>query len=83
MSILEDYQLAKTPIALDVTVKVTDISAIPAGVLARRADSFLICDRCHDADEIVVALMEILPLEGRWALCGPCSQEMPRGFHVA
>jgi len=43
----------------------------------------LICDRCHDVEEIVVAVMHILPLDGSWALCGSCASELPVGFRVA
>jgi hypothetical protein len=50
---------------------------------ADQAGSLLTCDRCHEVDAIVVAIMEILPLEQSWALCGPCKQELPRGFHRA
>jgi hypothetical protein len=41
---------------------------------------FLICDRCHDIEAIVVAIMEILQLEDAWVLCGPCANELPKGF---
>jgi hypothetical protein len=40
----------------------------------------LICDRCHDIEAVVVAIMEIPPLEDTWALCGACAGELPAGF---
>jgi hypothetical protein len=70
---------------LDLTVKVTDLHRPGTAPLlpAASAGSLLICDRCHNLDEIVVAVMQILPLEETWALCGPCKQELPKGFHLA
>ena len=50
---------------------------------AAREESELICDRCQDPDEIVVAAMLILPLiEEPLALCGSCARELPSGFRV-
>jgi hypothetical protein len=69
---------------LELTVKVTDISpsgATPA-MHPASAGPIRICDRCHNVSEIVVAVMEILALEQTWALCGPCKQELPKGFHL-
>jgi hypothetical protein len=43
----------------------------------------LICDRCHDVEAIVVAIMQILPLDASWALCGACADELPVGFKIA
>jgi hypothetical protein len=40
----------------------------------------LVCDRCHDIEAVVVAIMEIPPLEDTWALCGACAAELPAGF---
>jgi len=40
----------------------------------------LICDRCHDVEALVVAIMEVSPLEETWALCGACESELPVGF---
>ena len=68
---------------MDLTVRVTDISTTPRGTPLKSAGPLLTCDRCHKVDEIVVAVMEILPLEERWALCGPCKQELPVGFYLA
>jgi len=70
---------------LNLTVKVTDISRYRMTPALGRATAgqLLVCDRCHDVDEIVVAVMQILPLEEGWALCGPCSQKLPDGFHLA
>ena len=43
----------------------------------------LICDRCQDPDELVVAAMQILALEETFTLCAGCARELPRGYHVA
>jgi hypothetical protein len=43
----------------------------------------MICDRCHDVEEIVVALMQIQAVEETWALCGSCVGELPAGLKVA
>jgi hypothetical protein len=51
--------------------------------MASEGERVLICDRCHNVDQIVVAIMEILPLEESWALCGLCAQKLPGGFHMA
>ena len=70
---------------MNLTVKLTDISrvAFTAGVSPKSAPPLPICDRCHNLEKIVVATMQILPLEETWALCGPCKQELPKGFHLA
>lgn len=70
---------------LDLTVKVTDVPRpdLNSASWVGHAGALLTCDRCHEVDEIVVAIMEIEPLEETWALCGPCKQELPRGFHLA
>jgi hypothetical protein len=70
---------------LDLTVKVTDLqhSAINPALYAVSAGTLPICDRCQKVDEVVVAIMQILPLEQTWALCGPCKQKLPIGFHIA
>jgi len=69
---------------LELTVKVTDISAAGATSAMRPASAgpLPICDRCHNVSAIVVAVMEIFALEQTWALCGPCKQELPKGFHL-
>ena len=68
---------------MDLTVRVTDLTPTPGAMPIKAGAPLWICDRCHDVDEIVVAVMEILPLEERWALCGPCKQELPEGFYLA
>jgi hypothetical protein len=42
----------------------------------------LICDRCQDPDEVVVATMMISAMDETFALCGGCTRELPRGFRV-
>jgi hypothetical protein len=73
-------------IRLNLTVKLTEISSrdfTAAAVSPKSAQPLPICDRCHNIEEIVVVTMQIIPLEGTWALCGPCKQELPKGFHLA
>jgi hypothetical protein len=43
----------------------------------------LICDRCHNVEAIVVAIMEISLIDETWALCGACMSELPVGFGLA
>lgn len=43
----------------------------------------MICDRCHNVEEIVVALMQIHAVEETWALCGSCLGELPTGLKLA
>jgi hypothetical protein len=50
---------------------------------ATRPDQLLlVCDRCHDIEAIVVAIMQILPIERTWALCGACEGQLPAGFNI-
>ena len=51
-----------------------------AALLASRMEPQLICDRCLDADEPVVAMMVIAAIDETFALCGPCARELPRGY---
>lgn len=44
-------------------------------------DSLLVCDRCHNIEEIVVALVQALPLRKSWALWVTCQHELPEGYH--
>ncbi|MGA2411364.1 MAG: hypothetical protein ABSG46_13370 [Candidatus Binataceae bacterium] len=70
---------------LNLTVKLTGVRFFNSSSTwsAAEAQPLLICDRCHDAEEIVVATMQILPLEKTWSLCGLCAQELPAGFTLA
>jgi hypothetical protein len=38
----------------------------------------LVCDRCRNPEEIIVALLRINDLEGAWSLCGPCLRDLPQ-----
>jgi hypothetical protein len=78
------FQLA-TEMRLNLTVKLTDISRLDftRAVSPKETQPLPTCDRCHDFEEIVVAIMQILPLEETWALCGLCVREMPNGYHLA
>jgi hypothetical protein len=69
---------------VNLTVRVTEISGFDlASQFARSAGPLLNCARCEDLDEIVVAVMQVMPFEQTWALCGPCLRELPKGFHLA
>ena len=57
--------------------------AVVATMCVARQMPELICDRCLDPDEIVVATMEIAAINEAFALCGNCARELPRGHHVA
>lgn len=69
---------------MDLTIELTDIPTpgSPAVLGVERARPLLICDRCHNFEEAVVAIMKILPLDETWALCGACARELPTGFKV-
>jgi hypothetical protein len=69
---------------LDLTIKLTDIPRpdLAAVLCPEQAQPLLICDRCQNTDEIVVAIMQILQLDQSWALCGKCARELPAGFSV-
>jgi len=51
-----------------------------AALLAAREQPELICDRCVDPHAEVVAIMQIDAIEQTFALCGPCTSELPRGY---
>ena len=53
-----------------------------AALCAARAQTMLICDRCQDPDEVVVATVEIPAMDETFTLCGGCTRELPRGFRV-
>ena len=43
----------------------------------------IVCDRCSDPGQIVVAILTLRSPEGlSLAICGPCFQLMPRGAIV-
>jgi hypothetical protein len=65
----------------------SQLEVMPGGALNAGHDSKgavttlrLICDRCHDIEAVVLAIMEVLPLEETRALCGVCVSELPAGF---
>ncbi len=70
---------------MNLTIKLTDVRGtnFTAGEVAALTQPLLICDRCQNVEEIVVATMEILQLEETWALCGTCAHELPNGFNLA
>ena len=39
----------------------------------------LVCDRCSDLGQIIVAILTLGPEGPSFAICGPCFQLMPRG----
>ena len=69
---------------LDLIIEVTSLYSLgPAAALAVQRTHPLVCDRCHDGEELVIAIMKILPLEQAWSLCGACASKLPSGFKVA
>lgn len=68
---------------MDLTVEVTEILTrdVIDALCAARDQPLLICDRCEDADEIVVATIHVL--EATFALCGRCARDLPTGYRVA
>jgi hypothetical protein len=40
------------------------------------------CERCHDPEESVVAIMRIPEMEQQWALCALCLRELPKGLQL-
>jgi hypothetical protein len=69
---------------MDLIVIVRDIARSERGLgfSAAPEQELLACDRCHKIEEIVVAMVKVLPLNENWALCGPCKQELPEGFYL-
>ena len=53
-----------------------------AALCTAHAQTMLICDRCQDPDEVVVATMEIPAMDETFTLCVGCTRELPRGFRV-
>jgi hypothetical protein len=69
---------------LDLIIETESLTpSLMAALCAAREQLELICDRCLDPDEIVVATMGIPAIHETFALCGNCTSELPRGFHVA
>jgi hypothetical protein len=68
---------------MDLVVIVRDIarSEMASGISSVQQE-LLVCDRCHNIDEIVVAIVQALPLKQSWTICGPCEQELPEGFYL-
>jgi len=68
---------------LDLIVETETLTPILIAALrAARAQTMLICDRCRDPDEVVVATMVIPAMDKTFALCGCCTRELPHGFRV-
>ena len=68
-----DLIVETTPLTPDLTVALCAAPEQPE----------LICDRCQDPDEIVVATVEITAIGETLAICGACTRELPQGFAVA
>jgi hypothetical protein len=68
---------------MDLVAIVRDItrSEVPSEISSVQQE-LLVCDRCHNIDEIIVAIFQALPLIQSWALCGACKQELPEGFYL-
>jgi hypothetical protein len=71
---------------MNLTIRLQQISRrdLPGTFSSFQIDRpLLICNRCHDIEEVVIAIMEIPSLEETWALCGACVGELPAGFMPA
>jgi hypothetical protein len=51
-----------------------------AALLATRELDELICDRCQDPEESIIAAMRIDAIDQTFALCAKCTRELPRGY---
>jgi hypothetical protein len=70
-------------IELDLIVETEPLTpSLIAALCAARAQTMLICDRCENPDEIVVATMEIPGMDETFTLCGCCTRDLPGGFRV-
>lgn len=70
-------------IELDLIVETESLTpSLIAALCAARAQTMLICDRCENPDEVVVATMEIRAMDETFTLCGGCTRELPGGFRV-
>jgi hypothetical protein len=69
---------------MDLTIEIIDIAQpeLAAAFCMAREKPELICDRCQDSSELVIAVLEVYELDQSWALCGPCMRELPVGFQV-
>jgi hypothetical protein len=69
---------------MDLIVIVRDVarSELASGSSLALEQEPLACDRCHNIEEIVVAMVQALPLKKSWAICGPCKQALPEGFYL-
>jgi len=68
---------------LDLIVETETLTlSLIAALCAARDQTMLICDRCQDPDEVVVATMEIPAMDETFTLCRGCTRELPRGFRV-
>jgi len=67
---------------LSLTVRVADVRRLGLAAAECEARVLMVCDRCHDVEEIVVAVMEIVQLNQIWALCGICASELPKGLRA-
>jgi hypothetical protein len=69
---------------LDLIIETTPLTpSLIVALCAARQQPELVCDRCHNPDEIVVATVEIAAIGETYALCGACTRELPKGFQIA
>jgi hypothetical protein len=68
---------------LDLVVETTFLTPeLTVALCVAREQAELICDRCRNPDEIVIATVEIAAIGETLALCGACTRELPKGFAV-
>ena len=69
---------------MNLTIRLTEIPrTVPPSDSAITGNSLLVCERCKDVEEVVIAIMQIVQIDETWALCGKCAGELPAGYHVA
>ena len=69
---------------MDLIIETTPLTPnLIVALCAAREQAELICDRCQNSDEIVVATVEIAAIGETLAVCGACMRELPKGFVIA
>ena len=75
------HRMANQYLEVDVIEDTAGIALICERATA--SGGLLVCDRCLDPSETIVAILTVGPPEGpSFAVCGPCFQVMPQGAIV-
>jgi hypothetical protein len=67
---------------LNLIVIVRELGPSEVALAAAARGESMVCDRCRKAEEMVVAIVQALPLRNTWAICDACKQELPQGFYL-